>query len=55
MTPDPQLALTVALAMAIGWTMYFSGLKKHMLELKARKRTCPACGRRISGRVCDAH
>jgi hypothetical protein len=41
--------------MAIGWTMTFSGLKKHMLELKRRKRVCPACGRHIEGRVCEAH
>ena len=35
--------------MAIGWTMTFSGLKKHVLELKRRERTCPSCGRHISG------
>ena len=52
---DPQLALAAALMMAVGWTMTFSGLKKHMLEPKQRKRTCPACGRSIDGRVCQAH
>jgi hypothetical protein len=55
MTPDPQLAFTAALVMALGWTMLYSGLSKRMLELKRRKRTCPACGRTIAGRVCDAH
>jgi len=55
MTPEPDLAAAAALALAIGWTMYFSGLKKHMLEPKQRKRICPSCGRSIAGRVCDAH
>ena len=55
MTPDPQIALFLALAMAIGWTMTFAGLKKNALELKNRKRTCPSCGRNIVGRVCSAH
>jgi len=50
-----QLAVLAALMMAVGWTMTFAGLKKHMLEQKPRKRTCPSCGRAISGRVCSAH
>ncbi len=45
MTLDPQIVAFAALAMAIGWTMTFSGLKKHALELKRRQRTCPSCGR----------
>ena len=49
MTLDPQIVAFAALAMAIGWTMTFSGLKKHALELKRRERTCPSCGRHISG------
>ena len=55
MTPDPDIALAATLVMTIGWTMYFGGLKKHMLEPKQRKRVCPSCGRHIAGRVCDAH
>ena len=55
MTVDPQILTFVALAMAIGWTMTFSGLKKHMLELKRRRRTCPSCGRHIIGAVCREH
>ena len=55
MRSDPQHALLTALVMGVGWTMYFSGLKKHMLELKLRKRICPACGRKITGHVCSAH
>jgi len=55
MTLDPQIVTYAALAMAIGWTMTFSGLKKHALELKRRERTCPSCGRSISGRVCREH
>lgn len=55
MTVDPQLAVFVALAMAFGWTMLFSGLSKHALELKHRRRICPSCGRRIDGAVCREH
>jgi hypothetical protein len=55
MTLDPHLVTLAALMMAVGWTMTFSGLKKHMLELKRRRRICPACGRPIQGRVCQAH
>ena len=41
MTLDPQIAVLAALTMAIGYTMFFTGLKKHALELKRRKRVCP--------------
>ena len=52
---DPQIAMLGALTMAIGYTMYFAGLKKNMLELKHRRRICPSCGRTITGRSCTAH
>jgi hypothetical protein len=55
MTVDPQSLAFIALAMAIGYTMFFSGLKKHALELKRRKRICPSCGREIHGNVCREH
>ena len=55
MTLDPQIAILAALTMAIGYTMFFTGLKKHVLELKRRKRICPSCGRIIDGRVCSGH
>jgi hypothetical protein len=55
MTRDPQIAILAALTMAIGYTMFFTGLKKHALEFKRRKRTCPSCGRIIAGRVCSGH
>jgi hypothetical protein len=55
MTPDPQLVTFIALAMATGYTMFFSGIKKHALELKQRKRVCPSCGREIQGPVCREH
>jgi formate dehydrogenase maturation protein FdhE len=55
MTLDPQIVMFAALAMAIGWTMAYSGLKKHALELKQRRRTCPSCGREIDGPVCREH
>jgi hypothetical protein len=55
MTTEPQIVAFAAFVMAIGWTMTFSGLKKHVLELKRRERTCPSCGRHISGAVCREH
>ena len=55
MTPDPELAVLAALTMTVGYTMFYSGLKKHALELKQRKRRCPSCGRQIAGRVCRQH
>jgi len=55
MTLDPQIAVFAALAMAVGWTMTYSGLKKNVLELKRSRRTCPSCGRQISGAVCREH
>ena len=55
MTLDPDLVTFAAVAMAICWTMVYSGVKKHALELKQRRRVCPACGRQISGAVCDQH
>ena len=55
MTLDPQLVTLAALAMAIAWTMTFSGLAKNVLEPKRRKRVCPSCGRHISGAVCREH
>ena len=55
MTPDPNLVAFIALSLAICWTMAFAGVKKHALELKQRRRTCPSCGRHISGTVCREH
>jgi hypothetical protein len=55
-TLDPTAAIGASLAMAIGWTMVFAGGRKRMLQLKGdRKRRCPSCGCRISGRVCERH
>ncbi len=55
MTIEPQIATFIALAMAFGWTMMFSGVKKRALELKLGRRICPSCGRHISGAVCREH
>ena len=55
MTVDPSIVILAALTMAIGYTMFFSGLKKNALELKQRRRICPSCGRTIAGRVCPEH
>jgi hypothetical protein len=55
MNPDPELVTFTALAMAIAFSMLFSGIKKHALELKRPKRVCPSCGRNIEGPVCREH
>ena len=55
MTVDPQISIFVALVMAVGYTMFVAGLKKHALELKRRRRVCPSCGRNIDGPVCREH
>ena len=55
MRVDPQISIFVALVMAVGYTMFVSGLKKHALELKRRRRICPSCGRTIEGPVCREH
>ena len=55
MTIDPHLAVTAAVTMAFGYTMFVAGVKKHGLEWKRRKRVCPSCGCRIDGRVCSRH
>jgi rRNA maturation endonuclease Nob1 len=52
---DPNIALLAAVTTAIGWTMLFAGARKRMLDLRQQKRTCPSCGHRIEGRVCDRH
>jgi len=55
MTRDPDLVTFAFVSIAVGWTMVYSGVKKHALELKHRRRVCPSCGRQISGAACDQH
>jgi hypothetical protein len=55
MHADPLIA-SVALAAAVAWTMVDTAARKRMIDLRgARRRICPSCGRRISGRTCDRH
>jgi hypothetical protein len=39
----------------VGVWMAIAGVQKNALEWKRRRRTCPACGRDISGRTCGHH
>jgi len=48
----PELASLFLLTTAVGWSMMVSGVHKSMLEWRARRRSCPSCGRHIEGRVC---
>jgi hypothetical protein len=58
MQANPLLTLVTGAAIVAGvsWTMLSTAAKKRMIDLRGdRKRTCPSCGRRIAGRVCDRH
>jgi hypothetical protein len=50
-----EIGESVAIALAIGWTMLFAGTRKRMLVRRTRRRRCPACGVLIEGRVCGRH
>ena len=54
MSLDPQIAGLFALTTGVGFLMIAAGLQKSMLELRARRRKCPSCGRAIERRVCSA-
>jgi hypothetical protein len=51
MTPD--LVTTFVTTTGIGFLMMVSGVQKHALEWKRRRRSCPSCGRPIYGRSCS--
>jgi hypothetical protein len=55
MTISPDIAVLAAVTSAAGWTMIYAGARKRAIELRRRKRICPACGRQIVGRTCNAH
>ncbi|HVM16932.1 MAG TPA: hypothetical protein VM290_05085 [Gaiellaceae bacterium] len=48
----PELAALFLLTTAVGYSMMLAGVHKSMLEWRARRRSCPSCGRHIEGRVC---
>jgi formate dehydrogenase maturation protein FdhE len=45
MSMDPHVELLMGLASGAAWLMMKAGLAKNALELKRRRRACPACGR----------
>jgi hypothetical protein len=49
---DPQIAAALVVTTCIGWMMLVAGLGKSGLELRRRRRICPACGREIQHRTC---
>jgi hypothetical protein len=55
MALDPNLLAVAALTSAAGWTMLYAGARKKMLDVRQRRRVCPACGRVIAGRTCTEH
>jgi NADH pyrophosphatase NudC (nudix superfamily) len=50
----PQLAGLFAATTGVGFLMMTLGVQKSMLEWRARRRSCPTCGRHIEKRVCTA-
>jgi hypothetical protein len=50
----PQLAGLFAATTGVGFLMLTMGVQKSMLEWRARRRSCPSCGRHIEKRVCAA-
>jgi hypothetical protein len=48
MSLDPHLAILALLTTAVGGLMMLAGLGKSALAW--RQRTCPSCGRLVSGR-----
>ena len=50
----PQLAGLFAATTGVGFLMMTLGVQKSMLEWRARRRSCPSCGRHIEKRVCTA-
>jgi NADH pyrophosphatase NudC (nudix superfamily) len=53
MALDPNIAPLAVLTSGIGYLMVAAGIHKSMLEWRRTARTCPSCGRAISGRVCS--
>lgn len=49
---SPELAALFAASTGVGVLMMLAGIQKSMLEWRHRRRSCPACGRTIDGRVC---
>jgi NADH pyrophosphatase NudC (nudix superfamily) len=55
MTPmSPELAGLFAATTGVGFLMLTMGVQKSLLEWRARRRSCPSCGRQIERRVCSA-
>jgi formate dehydrogenase maturation protein FdhE len=52
MTFDPHVASTAAVTLIVGWIMLSAGLQKSALELRRRRRVCPACGRELQAARC---
>jgi len=55
MTPlSPELIGLFAATTGVGYLMMTMGVQKSLLERRARRRSCPSCGRHIERRVCSA-
>ena len=48
----PQLVVLLATTSGVGLMMLCAGVQKNTLEWRRRRRSCPSCGRHISGRTC---
>ncbi|MFN0155208.1 MAG: hypothetical protein ACKVUT_12605 [Gaiella sp.] len=52
---EPASQTAIAVMLAAGWTMVFSGIRKRQLALRRPKRRCPSCGHKIARTVCNRH
>ena len=51
---DSHLTTLAVATLGVGWVMAVAGLRKGALELRNRRRVCPACGRRLDAPRCRA-
>ena len=51
---SPELIGLFAATTGVGYLMMTMGVQRSLLEWRARRRSCPSCGRLIERRVCPA-
>jgi hypothetical protein len=49
---DLNIVVLAVLTSIVGYLMALAGVQKSALEWRRRKRTCPSCGRDITGNTC---
>jgi NADH pyrophosphatase NudC (nudix superfamily) len=52
MAIDPHVGVLIASTAVAGLLMALTGVGKHGLEWRQRRRICPSCGRELRGGFC---